>query len=151
MTKQLTPAQAIKKELKIVFPWVKFSCVYDSFSMGDSVHISWENWPTEMEVKKIVWKYQYGSFNSYEDIYEITNRRNDIPQAKYIQTRRELSEENSEKIKEHLQSSIHLEEYELSNYIRRFIEKISIPVGQKIESIQWRVGNDNLEVIYSST
>lgn len=118
MTKQQTPAQAIKKELKIVFPWIKFSCVYDSFSMGDAVRISWKNWPTEMEVKKIVWKYQYGSFNSYEDIYEITNRRNDIPQAKYITTNRDLSDENWEKIEEDIQSPIPLNEDELSNYIR---------------------------------
>ena len=147
MTKQQTPAQAIKKELKTVFPWIQFSCTYNVYSLWDSVHISWEDWPTDTEVEKIVWKYQYWTFNSYEDIYEITNRKNDIPQAKYIQTRRELSEENREKIKTHIQSSIHLDEYELTKYIWKFTQKIAIPVGKKIEAIQWRA--DNVQVIYS--
>lgn len=61
--------------------------------MGDSVSVSWVNGPTEKEIKDIINIYQYGSFNSYEDMYENTNRREDIPQTKYVSTSREISED----------------------------------------------------------
>ena len=34
--------------------------------------------------EKIVSKYQYGHFDGMNDIYEYSNSREDIPQAKYI-------------------------------------------------------------------
>ena len=77
-------AAAIKQELNAAFPNIKFSCKSDSFSMGDSVHISWTDGPTVRQVEEISQKYQYGHFNGMEDIYESTNRRDDIPQAKYV-------------------------------------------------------------------
>jgi hypothetical protein len=85
-------AAAIKSELKAAFPGIKFSVTSDSFSMGDSVHISWEDGPTRDEVKNISCKYQYGSFNGMEDIYEYTNSREDIPQSKYVSENRSQSE-----------------------------------------------------------
>ena len=85
-------AAAIKAELKAAFPGIKFSVTSDSFSMGDSVHISWTDGPTTEEVKAISGKYQYGHFNGMEDIYEHTNRREDIPQSKYVSESRSKSE-----------------------------------------------------------
>ena len=85
-------AKAIREELKKTFPGIKFSVISDSYSMGDSVHIDWTDGPTTGEVDSIVKKYQYGSFNGMEDIYEITNSREDIPQTKYIQTSRSQSD-----------------------------------------------------------
>ncbi len=84
---------AIKAELKAAFPHVKFSVKSDSYSGGDSVHISWTDGPTTAEVESISGKYQYGHFNGMEDLYEITNSRNDIPQVKYVQEQRSRSEE----------------------------------------------------------
>ena len=86
-------AKAIRNELKAAFPTVKFSVTSESFSMGNSVHISWVDGYTVDQVEAIVGKYQYGSFNGMEDLYEMTNIREDIPQTKYVQTRREFSEE----------------------------------------------------------
>ena len=74
-------AAAIKAELAKAFPHVKFSVRSDSFSMGNSVDISWQNGPTVAQVEAISGKYQYGHFNGMEDIYETTNYRDDIPQA----------------------------------------------------------------------
>lgn len=90
-------AAAIKSELQNKFPGIKFSCTSDSFSMGDSVHISWTDGPTTKDVEAISGKYQYGQFNGMEDIYEYTNSREDIPQAKYVQEHRSMSDE-AEKI-----------------------------------------------------
>lgn len=92
-------AAAIKSELQNKFPGIKFSCTSDSFSMGDSVHISWTDGPTTKDVEAISGKYQYGQFNGMEDIYENTNRRDDIPQAKYVSEHRTISEELTESVK----------------------------------------------------
>lgn len=84
---------AIKAELKANFSGVKFSVTSESFSMGNSVHISWTDGPTVKQVEEFTSKYQYGHFNGMEDIYESSNRRNDIPQAKYISEARSMSSE----------------------------------------------------------
>lgn len=60
----------MKRELREAFPGVKFSVRSDSYSMGDSVDVTWTNGPTSEQVKTITRKYQQGSFNSMEDIYE---------------------------------------------------------------------------------
>ena len=86
-------AAAIKQELKEAFPNIKFSVRSDSFSGGDSVHIAWTDGPTTRQVEYISGKYQYGHFNGMEDIYENTNSRDDIPQAKYISEHRQKSEQ----------------------------------------------------------
>lgn len=85
-------ASAIKAELTAAFPGVKFSVKSDSFSGGNSVHIDWTDGPAVADVQNISSKYQYGHFNGMEDIYENTNDRDDIPQAKYVSEHRHQSE-----------------------------------------------------------
>jgi hypothetical protein len=84
---------AIKAELKKIFPDIKFSVTSDTFSMGNSVHISWTDGPTSKQVEEITDKYQYGHFDGMTDMYEYTNSREDIPQAKYVSAHRKISEE----------------------------------------------------------
>ena len=67
-------AAAIKAELKAAFPNCKFSVTSDSFSGGDATRIHWTDGPTSKEVEAITSKYQYGSFNGMEDIYEYSKR-----------------------------------------------------------------------------
>lgn len=86
-------AAAIKAELTSLYPHIKFSVKSDSFSMGDSVHVNWTDGPTDSEVNDVIKKYQYGHFNSMEDIYENTNSRDDIPQSKYVSGSRTQSED----------------------------------------------------------
>lgn len=87
-------AQQIKAELKANYLTVKFSVRSESFSMGNAVRISWHDGPMTKEVDAIVGKYQYGHFDGMQDLYENTNMRSDIPQAKYVQTSRQISEES---------------------------------------------------------
>lgn len=95
--KELTPAakaaKAIREELKEAFPGVKFKVTSENYSGGDSVRGSWIDGPTERQVREITDKYQYGKFDGMTDMYEYTNTRSDIPQAKYISFGREYSEE----------------------------------------------------------
>lgn len=95
---------AIKAELQKAFPGVKFSVKSESYSMGDSVGIHWTDGPTADDVIKISGKYQYGSFNGMEDIYEYTNRRNDIPQTKYVTESRTISDEIAKSVQEQIEA-----------------------------------------------
>jgi acyl-CoA hydrolase len=92
-------AKAIKAELKSKFPKTKFSVRSSNFSGGNSVDIDWVDGPTTENVNKVVKKYQYGHFNGMEDIFEYSNTRTDIPQAKYIMTCREVSQCHKDAVK----------------------------------------------------
>lgn len=96
LTTAALAAKEIRKELKTAFPAVKFSIKSSNFSMGDSVNIDWVDGPTSKEVATITDKYQYGRFNGMEDLYENSNNRNDIPQAKYVMVQRNMSEATKE-------------------------------------------------------
>ena len=60
-------ARNIRKELKAVFPGVKFSVRSESYSMGCSIHIGWTDGPLTDEVEAVVNKYEYGTFDSMTD------------------------------------------------------------------------------------
>jgi hypothetical protein len=106
MTKQKsTPAKAsseIRKILKQNFPTIKFSVTSKSYSMGSSVNISWTDGVTTDRVEKLVKKFQYGHFDGMQDLYEYSNSKEDIPQVKYVQTKRNMSDETKEVIKKEL-------------------------------------------------
>ncbi|NBI28636.1 LPD29 domain-containing protein [Chengkuizengella marina] len=50
-------AKQIRKELKEVFPYTKFSVRSSKYSMGSSITISWNNMPLNKEVKEVTDKY----------------------------------------------------------------------------------------------
>ena len=95
-------AKEIRIELKRQFPSIKFTVISDSFSMGNSVNIGWTDGPLSSSVNAVVKKYQYGNFNSMEDIYEYSNKIDGIPQVKYVQTSRGMSAETKQTIKDRL-------------------------------------------------
>lgn len=99
-TQAAQTAKLIRKELKENFPSIKFSVTSETYSMGDSVNISYTDGVKYESVDSIVSKYQYGSFNAMEDIYENTNTK-DMPQVKFVQIRRMLSQEaKAKRVKE---------------------------------------------------
>jgi len=86
-------AKAIRNDLKKAFPETLFSVKSRTYAGGNSVDVEWTNGPLSQEVNRIVGKYQYGHFDGMTDCYNYTNSRNDIPQVKYVQIRREVSED----------------------------------------------------------
>ena len=100
--KQLTiaakTAQAIRKELKLKFPNIKFKVRSSNFSMGNSVDIYYTDGPEREKVEAVTSKYQYGHFNGMEDIYEYSNKNSNIPQAKFVHVSRKFSEEGKKEI-----------------------------------------------------
>lgn len=93
LSSQAMTAQQIRTKLKETFPDTKFSVTSESFSMGNSVDISWTNGPCTAQVEEISKPHQYGHFNGMEDIYEYSNSRQDLAQAKYVMTQRNISPE----------------------------------------------------------
>lgn len=85
-------AKAMRTDLKKAFPTTSFSVRARSFAGGDAVDVEWMDGPSSKEVNSVIGKYQYGHFDGMQDLYEYTNSRNDIPQVKYVQIRREISE-----------------------------------------------------------
>lgn len=135
-------ATAIREELKKEFPNVKFSVKSSNFSGGDSVNVEWSNGPTTLEVSKFTSKYQYGRFDGMTDSYEYSNSIEGLPQSKYVQTRREISEEVNNVVKEAVSKLFNFsnmteweQEREINSYAYKIINKNSIPVGATVTGI----------------
>ncbi|MFN7301811.1 MAG: LPD29 domain-containing protein [Bacteroidota bacterium] len=62
-------AENIRRELKRLYPKVKFSIRYKSFSGGNSIDVSWVDGPTSASVNAIIGKHEYGSFDGMTDCY----------------------------------------------------------------------------------
>lgn len=90
----LVCAKNIRIELKRAFPGVKFSVRYKSFSMGNSITVSWTDGPTTKQVDAIVNKYEYGRFDGMTDLsYSVDSGFMDMfGSAKYLHTSRSYSE-----------------------------------------------------------
>lgn len=82
-------ARDVKQLLKKEYPTIDFSVRSDNFANGNSVDISWNLGPTSDEVDKLVSKYQYGHFDGMIDMYEHSNMRDDINQAKFVMCQRD--------------------------------------------------------------
>ena len=81
-------AAAIKAELKTLYPQLAVKVKSECFSMGNAVRVALPPETTAdfaKEVRNIVEKYKYGTFNSMNDCYEYTNRNDNLPQVKYIE------------------------------------------------------------------
>ena len=89
MPRTLTPAAQAAKMIKAQLKAAGIAATVRSsnFSMGDSVSVTLTGDPmpaTVDAIKAELAKYQYGSFDAMQDIYEYTNHRSDIPQTKYL-------------------------------------------------------------------
>jgi len=101
-TEAAKTSSAIKSELKKAFPKTKFSVRSSNFSGGDSVSIRYENGAPRKEIEKITDKYQAGSFDGMTDCYDYDNKIEGIPQAKYIQVMRTITDEKKEEAKQRI-------------------------------------------------
>ena len=157
--KRKTPASYIKDALKKQFPTVKFSCKYESFSMGDSVNVSWTGWPTQKEVESIAKQFQMWTFDWMTDMYEYFDTDKPAEQlAKYVFCERIPAQwEEKEIIKE-------IEEKSWFNF-DKFIESINRDfenvwtkwdafkcwIKQKLQEIgyTYQEASDKMRIVYN--
>jgi len=132
-------AAAIKTELSTIYPHIKFSVKSESFSMGDSVHVNWTDGPASDEVDNIIKKYQYGHFDGMADMYESSNRRDDIPQSKYVSGSRSISPELEAILLPEAEKIFSPNHYnnvrDINDFIRRIFYHYSIPSGATVTGI----------------
>jgi hypothetical protein len=141
-------AKEIRNILKVKFPETKFSVRSDSFSMGDSVNVSYTDGPTTDAVESEISQYQYGHFNSMEDIYEISNNRSDIPQTKYLSVDREMSEEMKTKLVHYIQGNYSAcEGKEYGDYISEWNERFSTLVYRHFVKYDCRFINFEIDLL----
>lgn len=100
-------AQAIRTTLKQAWPRVTFRVRSKSFSNGDSVHVDWTDGPTSEAVNALIRQYQEGHFDGMIDLYEYSNRRDDIPQTKFVQAQRDMSAEAQRAIVDYLNRTMY--------------------------------------------
>ena len=139
-------AQQIREKLKAAFPDVKFSVTSDSYSGGNSVHVEWKDGPTSSMVEDISGAYQYGDFDGMTDSYNYSNSRDDIPQVKYVQERREMSEQTREFIESELKRTWgdQLQNHEIERRTYQIFAATAIPVGAVLKAVEIIDGDEVL-------
>lgn len=170
-------AANIKKELVAAFPGIKFSVKSKSFSMGDSVDVSWQFGPTSREVDAIIEKYAYGRFDGYTDSY---NYDGDLDgkvfraangSAKYVSGQREIPSETFTQICKDIAALFEVEFSDvwqrspghtlgLGDYANRALARTSFPAGAEYIGVDWSLeleligsclGGDSIRIIHSKT
>ena len=92
-------AKNLKAELKTAFPTVKFSVKSEAYAGGSSVRIEWTDGCPNEQVEKFSNKYEYGKFDSTDDIYNYDSSAYAkavgewLGSAKYVSTTRNFSGE----------------------------------------------------------
>ncbi len=99
-TRSAQCAAAVRAELKKAFPDLKFRCTSQNFAGGNAVRVEYEDQTSETHkaVEKLLAKYEYGSFNGMEDLYEYSNVRNDLPQVKYLHVTNNMSDQKRQEL-----------------------------------------------------
>ena len=82
-------AKVIRQDLKKNYPLTKFSVKSDY----SAVRISYTDGPNRNEVEKLLARYEYGSFDGMEDIYNFDNMIDGLFQCKYVFVDRQISDE----------------------------------------------------------
>jgi len=101
-------AAQIKKELKR--HKIPCSVTSEGYSMGSSINVNLLENPLPATVELVTVfaaKYQYGHYNSMEDIHECSNSRDDIPQAKHVFVQGDYSEEFKQLAWDHVRETMH--------------------------------------------
>lgn len=101
LTESAKASKMIKQILTREYPGIKFSVRSENFANGSAVRISWVDGVPEKEIESFANQFQYGHFNSMEDLYEPSNCK-DFPQAKFVNVDRRVSEKNRQIILEQL-------------------------------------------------
>jgi len=139
-------AQQIREKLKAAFPDVKFSVTSESYSGGNSVHVEWTDGPTTSMVENISGAYQYGHFDGMTDSYDYSNSRDDIPQVKYVQERRTMSDKTREFITNQLTArwGDQLQQYEIERRAYQIFAAATIPAGATLKAVEIIDGDEVL-------
>lgn len=112
-----------KAYLSKLFPGVKFRTSAQSYTGGSSFSVSWTDGPSRERVSALLRRYEYGSFDSMQDLYNYDNERGDIPQVKYAFGYRAISDE----LHDYAQSFIDKRREDLESQFSRIVRGDLLP------------------------
>lgn len=96
-------AKQIRKELKTLYPHVKFSITSDTFAGGNSINIKYADYYlTELNLRNVVDKYCYSDFNSMTDMHEYKRNIDNLLRVKYVSVERKISDTHKQKAEQFL-------------------------------------------------
>lgn len=147
-------AAAIRAELKVNFPGVRFTVKSENYSGGNSVRVAWTDGPTTKMIDDVINKYQYGHFNGMDDIYEYTNSREDIAQAKYVSSSRTISEEYYTALLPIVKQRFNCDDYghnSAQTYVNRLLYNTVLLAGAVISGVAYNEKGGILEDCYYIT
>lgn len=90
----------IRKLLKKEFPSIKFSVT----SFHNKVQVDYTDGTNQINVENLLSKFEYGSFDGMEDIYNYDNVLDGLPQCKYVFVNRTISAQKNAEILEKIKS-----------------------------------------------
>jgi hypothetical protein len=168
-TQHALAARNIKKELSQKYPGISFGLRSKSFSMGNSVNVSWDLGPTSQEVQSVIAKYEKGIFDGTQDLYEYDhdpardNFRNQNGSTKYALANRHIPDvfyllmvkdlcrlNHVEFVEPYYNLRIENLKETACHIINRIMEKTSLPAGATIKGLE-RTNNmsaGNIEDFY---
>jgi len=93
-------AAAIRAELKKAYPDLIFRCTSECFAGGDAVRVVYvdQPWERHKEIQDLLAKYEYGHFDGMTDCYYMSNRREDIPQVRFLNVDNDMSDAKRQEI-----------------------------------------------------
>lgn len=136
-------AKNCKRDLSHTFRVVKFSCKSDSFSMGCSIHASWEDGPSVSEADKIVDRYCYSGFDSMQDLsytLDDTAHSDVFGGAKYASSNRSMSDATravlTEWAEERYEQNDTYDACDVANLAYRLFAASSLPGGAVVTGVE---------------
>lgn len=140
-------AKNIRLQLKSAFPNTKFSVKSQSYSMGDNVNVSWTLGPSSDEVSAIVNRYQQGSFDGMQDLYEYDQNaqreafRSVMGSTKYAFANRTIPAEFQQQVIEDIRSQYGTapNDWELSRQAYQAINPVSL-YGKEYAGVECSTG-----------
>jgi hypothetical protein len=90
MNPTATVAKAIRKELKRLYPNVKFSITSKISAGSDRINIKYDSDIPKSEIKKITNKYLDGYFDGMEETYKYKKNNQEIYRVQYILIQRHI-------------------------------------------------------------
>jgi hypothetical protein len=88
-SEQALCAAAIRAELRKQFPKNKFKVTSEVYAGGTAVWVVYQDGFDSSLLSEILNKYQYGHFDGQRDIYEYSNRNENLPQVKFVLAQKE--------------------------------------------------------------
>jgi len=136
MARQQSQHAQVAKIIKLALKKQGIPCKVrsSSFSMGNSVDVNLENQPPWVmdAIKSAFDKYEYGSFDYYQDMQAFKNGDFDGPQTKYLSFNNSISNEIQDEARKYVEDHVNcdqMSDYDISNLTWAYLTDVNCSLG----------------------